>query len=486
MSESKIRITTSGMSIVPYEKKQCPHLENMTSMKDFGCKFRRIETTGFNLGDRFVTHHLPKFFLENYFGAYDIEYVPANKYTKIPKDINWDMSEDIELRSDQFSVVNSILQDIKHNRWFVHCPQGFGKTLVSIYIMTQFRVNTMVMCYSVEILKQWKKRISEDTNIDMSRVLIIDDSQILKNIIDDEFPVEKFNIFLATPTMINSIGKKISYDKMNLLFQKMNIGLKIYDEAHRNLGNMIKIDASTSVKYTLYLSGDFAQAGKYRTALFQRMFDDVIKVKPDMSESPNLKYTQAIVVEYNSHPSEMDIMQIQTRRGMSIWNFMDYQIQKGKLLEVIDWIIDHIISLKERDRRILLLTSKVDHCEYLYRHIKTRYDHHYVGIYHGEIDQDTMEDTKNNAQIIIATYSSFSTGIDTKNIKYVISSSASNRIEDSQASGRARPLPNGEDCFFWMLVDTGFEHLAQKEKERVDYLYQLKVKEVTRISYDLI
>lgn len=481
---SVVNITTSGMSIEPYKKKQCPALEKMTSMRDFACKFKRIETTGYILDDRFVTYHLSRFLIENYFPDYEVKFIPANPYEFILDENSFEIDTNIELRPDQIYVVNAILNDLKHSRWFIHCIQSFGKTLVSIYIMTQFKIKTLIMCYSTEILSQWQNRLYEDTNMNMDRILRLDEGNLITQILDDLYPVGDYDIFLATPKILTGYAKSHGWNKLNELFKKLKIGMKIYDEAHRNIANMIKIDALTSVKYTLYLSGDFAQASKYKTYLFHQMFADVVKIEPSEDYSDNMRYTQAVVVEYNTHPSELEKLQIHTRRGMSVWKYMKYQIEKGKLIEVLDYILDHIISLGEKDRRILVLTSMIEHCEYMYEHIKNRYAQYTVGLYHGNLDAVTQEDTKNNAQIIVATYSSFSTGMDTKYIKYVISTSASNRIEDNQASGRARKISDDEDVFFWMLIDKGFENIANKEEDRIAYLYKLKVKRVMKLEYE--
>lgn len=482
-SDKQIHITNTGTVIVPYKKRQSVSLERMTSMKDFGCKFKRIEVTGFNIDGLFLTHHLPKFLLDNDFPGYVVTYHPPMEAKKFPTDVRMEISEEYSLSDPQYLIVESILRDTKNSRWFVNCPQGFGKTLISTFIISQFRLNALIMCYSTAILRQWREKIYEYTNIPMERVLSLDSGALITSIIEDAFPIQNYNLFISTPKLITQYANKHGFDKIHKLFTKLGIGIKIYDEAHRDLANIIKIDALSSVANTLYLSGDFAQASKYKSKFFYQMFSGVRVVKPDQETLNDLRYTKAVIVEYNTHPSDLEVISVFGKRGLSIWDYMEYQIRKGTLIKVINWILDHITQLKESDRRILILTSMIEHCDLLYNLVSDRYNEYNVGKIHGDMSIEHNADVKNNAQIIVSTYNSFSTGMDTHNIKYVISTSVSNRVEDSQASGRARPLSDGEDCMFWMLVDTGFDRVVQKEQERIEYLKNVKVKDVTKISY---
>jgi len=483
-SNKVIYITNTGTVIHPYKKGQSKSLENLTSMRDLGCKFKKIEVNGFKENGMFLTYHIPQFLLKNEFPDYRIEFIEKNEFDRIPDEINFELKEIVILTQPQYQVVDTIIRDKLKCKWFINCPQGFGKTIVSIYLMTKFRCSTLIMCYSTNILSQWKDKIIDKSNIEPHRILLIDSSKIITAILDNDLPnMKEYKILICTPKILFAYAQKHGYEKINEMLKIMNIGLKIYDEAHRNIGNMVKIDALTSVQFTLYLSGDFAQASSYKTKLFRDIFANTRIVKPDESTLNDLRYTKAIVVEYNSNPSDIDRLNVMNRRGTDIWKYMEYQISKGTLLKVIYWILDNITKLKEVNRRTLILTSKIEHCEYLYEQVRDRYSTYFVGKIHGDRDDEDNNFVKENCQIIVATYQSFSTGMDTENIKYVISTSASNRVEDSQSSGRARPLGENEDCMFWMCVDVGFENQVEKEKKRIAYLREVKAKEVIKLTY---
>ena len=77
-----------------------------------------------------------------------------------------------------------------------------------------------------------------------------------------------------------------------------------------------------------------------------------------------------------------------------------------------------------------------------------------------------------------------STGVDVKNIGYVISTDLVDEIELHQGSSRIRP-PKGFNKEVWLfqLADYGFEFTGRKIKRTMDYLYKKKVKKINSVNY---
>ena len=86
--------------------------------------------------------------------------------------------------------------------------------------------------------------------------------------------------------------------------------------------------------------------------------------------------------------------------------------------------------------------------------------------------------------MIISTYQSFSTGIDVSLIKYVISCSICTKIQDNQSSGRARPLPDNSDAYYFIMSDMGFPYTKKKLGSRLAYLKETKIKDIVTIKAD--
>ena len=119
----------------------------------------------------------------------------------------------------------------------------------------------------------------------------------------------------------------------------------------------------------------------------------------------------------------------------------------------------------------------------MYELIKLNFSEYKVGRYYGDVSYGEKDRVKNDADIIVATYGSFSTGLDTHDIKYVISCDQCNKVQDNQAAGRARPLSDGTDAIYFMLVDYGFSYCKTKLRTRLQYLQETKSKDELPYRY---
>jgi len=482
-----IRYTTTGMIISPYTKGQSIYLEKLTSTYD-RVTHKWTPLTGYtieneDLGDSiFITHLNSKSFIQGIFPEYTIESEPKAKVKKIHQ--HFTLNADVTPTDVQYDIIQSILANDQMHQWFVYLSQGFGKTLLSIYLSSLFNVKTLIMCYSKDILKQWVASLKDRTTINLKRVLTIDSSKLLLVICNGSFPAEDYDVFLCTPGLITSFGKRYGYDKISQLMKTMGIGFKIFDEAHRNIANIIKINAYSNVDRTLYLSGDFAQSNPRKEVLYKRIFHNVPIIKPEEELMNTLKYTEAIVVEYDSEPSTQESMSVYTRRGFSSYNFMKYQFSTTIFFDTLDFIIGHINKSNTNNYKVLVLANLIDHVESLYDQLHAKYSDKYIlGKFHGELTDSEKDFAKTTATMIVASYQSFGTGLDVTDIKYVISTTACTKVDDNQASGRARPLSDGSNCFYFMMCDKGFAYVMKTLKFRLAYLEETKIKKITRIRY---
>lgn len=478
----QIRKGHTGIIIDPYKKGQCRMLEKMTSVYDY-VKRRYEPLTGYciNLGNRdvFVTHPMFDTFLHSQFSTYDLIQLKSSKSLRIEP---FQLNDDIIPTEIQHYVISEIMKS-KYHSWYVHLSQGMGKTLLSVYLISVFRRKTLIMCFRKKILNQWYATLKDKTDIDINRVLIIDSSKIFEKIIEGSFPVEKFDIFLCTPGIITSYAKRNSYENIDILMKKMGIGFKIYDEAHRDIKNMILINGFSNVDKTLYLSGDKKQSNDINTSRFQKMFQLTQFITPDKEITDKLKYIVGVVVNYNTYPSSIDEMSCYEKRGFSFFNCMKYEIENKRFYDALFYTFDHIMKSNQGKHRILILTHMVEHVDIIYENMCNRYNDKIIfGKFYSDIDDNEKDYVKMNADCIVATYLSFSTGLDAPNIRYVISTSPCSIIDDNQSSGRARPLPSGEDCFYFMLNDIGFEYNINKIEKRVSYLLETKLKKCIKIN----
>ena len=487
IDKNEVICTTTGVRITPYHQNQNAYFEAMHSVKEMINKnfYRRNPVTGFFLDsdECYITHLSDPFLLQKEFPDYEIVEKRASKALPLSTPVN--LNPDITPREVQYEIIQEVIRMENESQWFVYLSQGLGKTLLTVYLMTYFNVKTLVLCYNKDILTQWREVLIEKTNVNPKKILYLHTSLLLKRIIEGNFPVEEYDIFLATPKLLTSFANRNGFSHLHTLMVRMGIGFKVFDEAHRYITNIIKINAFTSVKRTIYLSGDFGQSNPNKERLYYKMFYKVPVIKPSIDLMNTLKFTVGIVMQYDSHPSEINQMAMYNKRGFSFYEYMKYQFNTEVFFDVLDYTLKMIQKTNQNQYKVLILVNLIDHVDQLYKQLLVDYGNSFqIGRYHSEVPEEEKEETKKHANMIVSTYQSFSTGIDVALIKYVISCSICTKIEDNQSSGRARPLPDGSDAYYFMFADVGFPYTKKKLGNRLQYLKETKIKAIQRIKYE--
>jgi hypothetical protein len=277
---------------------------------------------------------------------------------------------------------------------------------------------------------------------------------------------------------------------LNDVFNNAGIGVKFFDEAHRNVGNIVKINALTNVPRTYYLSADFGQADPERERLYLKMFGSTPIIRPTQEYAKSMQYTVAVLVKYNTHPSFNDVGTAFTKYGFNHNKFMEYELDQDNFYHAFANVVDSIErSNPDHKYKVLFLCTLIEHVNFLREWIAAYYEKFYpeahlnIVRYHSEMSNEEKEEALAQGQIIVSTYQSMGVGVDLKMIRHVVGLTPINSIEDNQAAGRARPLPDGSDCFYYIFVDEGFEYVRKKLPNRLDYLQKQKIKKIVSIKY---
>ena len=481
--------TKNGTIIKPYRKYQCRDLEYSTSIYD-KVYHKSKEMTGFfvsNFSDgeaAFITHYLTEDYIASHFNNYIIH----NKHQTNAADLTepFELNQDIKLTEIQGSISNMIINGIsKTSEWFVNLQTGAGKTVLGVYLSAYFHKKTMIVCFMKDILSQWKETYKTKTTIDADKIKSIDNSKWLQKVYENGYDEEDNSIYLISPSLITSYLNNNTWNMFTEVINDLGIGFIIFDEGHRNMSAMVKVNALTNIKYTLYLSADYAQGDYIKEKMYYDIFHNTKIIKPSEDEAKTLKHTKVIIVDYDSHPSVTESASIYNKYGFSAEFYMDYQIQKAKIFYILDNIIDTIKRSRKPEWKTLILLEHIKHIDRIYDHLISNNNDTdlIIGKYHSGMNEDDKTTTKEFANIIISTYKSFGTGIDLNNIKYVVSLNQCNKITANQAAGRSRALPDGSDSIFFMVTDTGFKYCRNKTKVVLKYLSEQKMKEAPFIYH---
>ena len=466
-----------GCLIYPYKKKQSYAIEKGTALFD-KVYHKWEEYVGFVLpydgNNAFMTYNRDYSDLAKMLPNYSIEKMPLINSRRMSTSLHLRNIENF--REAQTEIIGKI-EETKSNEniWFINLQTGQGKTVLATYLSTELNLKTWIMCFSDEILSQWYDTYCDKTDIDPNRIIRITGS-ICDKILAGEINPDDYDVFMCTPTLLDRFGNKRSnYKRIADLFNMCGIGFLIYDEAHRNVSNIVKLNAIMDIRYQVYLSADFGQGDYEKEMIYRQIFRNVPVLTPSKSLQVTMKYTKLVVVNYNTYPDVIEQQEPFNKYGYNPELYMKYQFKKGTILGAIKYTLNTILNA-DTNHRILILFTNIEHVDNVYQILQEYYPGLSIGRFHGSASAEEKEFAKHRAKIIVATYSSFSTGLDADNIKYVLSTNQCNKVMDNQSAGRARPLADGSDAMYFMFVDNGFSYCKRKLKIRLEYLTKTKAK----------
>ena len=153
----------------------------------------------------------------------------------------------------------------------INLTTGKGKTYVAIGTISILGIKSIIITFAKSILEQWKDCIMRYTTIKASEIFNIDGSGAIFRLLQkSEIVIKKYKIFLVTHSTIKSYGDTYGWDKVTELFEKIRVGLKIYDEAHTNFENMCMIDFYTTVYKSYYLTATPARSNTEENKIYQQ------------------------------------------------------------------------------------------------------------------------------------------------------------------------------------------------------------------------
>lgn len=465
--------TTTGTMISPYKSNLSPDFEKRYSIRRKNAKFA-VPYSGFYLTKEHVfvcpSDLSMDFLVGQYFPGYlPVMVPPTVAEACYPFQVNID-----ELRPQQVQFIEEAQMAIRngHRRIFCNMQTGFGKTLAMIYMLQFHQKKTVMITYMDRLINQWSEVFEERTDLPKERILTVKGSEMLEKMRKNPFKYHSYDIFLISHETLTSYAKKYGYPGISDLFASLGIGVKIYDEAHHSIRSMVAIDAYTSVEYTYYLTADYNQSSNSKAYKYRNIFKNV-PILP--TSNKGVRYVTCMSIIYNSHPPLRAIKSTEKKIGFSILDYMRYEYTQEIFYQSIEVILDKLRDSEkfQKDARILILTSYVDGLHQIYHRVKEKYEDSLGPVmeYYGDMEEEAKEDTKQHGRIIVATYGTFSVGLDVPNIQCVISCDQISRIQANQAAGRVRPSndPN-HYALFVMLYDFGFDYCVSSRKRVIDYL----------------
>ena len=281
-------------------------------------------------------------------------------------------------------------------------PCGYGKTTVSLAISAKVGLRTMIMVHKEFLANQWEERIKQFCpGATIGRV------QQNRKEVDCDFVI----------AMLQSLSQK-DYT----LEDFEGIGLLIVDEAHHICARVFSQSLfRLCPKYTLGLSATPERKDGLTKVLHWFMGPTFFALE---RENQGDVYVNRIEYSDESFKRSPPLNRIgKVSLAEMITTLTENEKRNAMLLKLVASI--------SRDRNVLILTDRRNHCFYLLKSLKIRGID--VGLYIGGMKEQELKESE-KCQVIVGTYSQAHEGLDIPKLDTLVLASPKSDIK--QAVGR--------------------------------------------------
>lgn len=330
------------------------------------------------------TFGLPDKYLPSYFG----------------QDTNKKLTFTGELRPHQLEAYDVLFKSCQNeNRGGVfHVGTGVGKTVMSIKLIAEMSVKTLVIVNKIPLMQQWEKEISQF--IPSAKIGFI---QGQKNI-----DIHGKDVVIA---MLQSLAKIDYPDK---LFEDFK--MVIVDETH-NISSKVfsRIFFKICCPYMIGLSATPERADGLSYVFKWHMGDIIYQTKiENKGLNPIIHLVKIQSSEFKEHRL---VNRFTGQEQIQFTTMLSDLIQIPNRNHLIVHMIHNCIKEK---RRILVLSDRRQHLQDLYRLLSDNTDCSFTfGLFLGQMKIKDLEQSK-KADVILATYKAFGEGVSEKDLDTLI------------------------------------------------------------------
>ena len=343
--------------------------------------------------------YLPRHFGERYFGA--------PKEYKIPEGDDIDLVFNGSLRDYQVPVVEKFLDESVTSKGggLLELPCAFGKTSLSLYLLTQLRKKTIVIVHKEFLLNQWVERIQQ----------FVPDARIGR-IQGQTIDIENKDIVLC---MLQSLSMK-EYDSK--IFD--SFGFTIIDECHHISSEVFSRALFKLVtKYMLGLSATMNRKDG-TTKVFKMFLGEVVY------KAVRNKDEQVVVrgITYKTNDDEFNEVTTDFRGNVAYSTMISKLCSFSHRTEFIIRVIQDMV--KENPQvQIMVIAHNKNVLNYIHDAIEHRKIAS-VGYYVGGMKEAQLKNSEDK-QVVIATFAMASEGLDIKTLNALIMVSPKTDIEQT-------------------------------------------------------
>lgn len=336
-----------------------------------------------------------------------------------------------------------------YSQYLVALSPGVGKTYVTTAYLAITGLKAMVISYNLS--DQWMERIGQYTDILPQEIYNIQGAPTINSLMKKTpEQLSKYKVFLATHDTLKSLMDR-EPDGVQKLFEHLGIGVKVFDEAHKQFESMCLIDYATDTYKTIYLTATPVRNDSQENNIYVTYFKNVPKISLFDDTDKHVKY---LAMKFSSNPTLKDMDLCTSAYGFNRNSYANYVVQKPEFYQMLFIILD---TIKKMPGKKLMYLASNDAIKIVYDWIQNNYAlwyyHGKVGIY-TSINKNKQEALKQ--ELILTTSGSAGEGLDVPGLICGINLADPTKSEPLNRQRFERVRARG---YFIDVVDEGFRQL---------------------------
>jgi len=391
-----------------------------------------LENPNFQSSDPFPVFRLSKtkIYIPRYYGFN--KFGIAKKNT-IPIGDCIDLNFEGTIREIQQQTIDATLINYeKYGGGLISLDTGLGKTVVALKLISLTKLKTLILVHAEFLLDQWIERIKQFLP-----------SASIGIIRQDQCQIENVDIIVG---MIQTIVKR-EYSKDTF----KSIGKLVIDECHHISSRTFNtIFFKIQTKYMLGLSATPERKDGLSKVIYWFLGPQIITIKRETG-IPSVKFVYTDISEYLEKFNKIG----KINNPLMI---TELTLKKNRNELILNVINEYLL----KDRKILVLTDRRDHCEYFLTNLPAGV----AGIYLGGMKAKDRAESITRS-VIIGTYQASGEGFDVPELDTLILATPKSDVE--QAIGRILRQKNKNEPVIIDIVDSFSIFKGQYYKRRKFY-----------------
>lgn len=474
----KINVYRTHIEILPYTKGDNFELEKSHSIYDYITHSYIPTTYYYDTPILYLPRGENLNVLENEFKRSELSIIntsdPISYFNQV--DLLYDPRDDLQkVAVDFLTCQGNYTGASRYNQYTLNMETDAGKTYCMINAICKFHMKSIIFTHISAVKDQWIDGFHKFTTFEKERIINIDSSEKLEAIYRGEIVGD---IYITQHRTIMAYASTHGWISVRELFIRMEVGIKVFDEAHKFFNNILMLDFFTNTKKTYYITATFEKSDYRQQILFKKAFSNVLQFDgSDVGEKR--KHTIYIPVTFQSYPSDSDrIRMCKSQYKFSIFEYTDYSVMRDKT--IIKVLLEWIKKVQNLRGKILVTVAKKEACELISMVINEDKEINKHADYIHSSRKKAEVDEARNADIIIATIAGLGTGINIDGLRVVINLEPfTSKPNCKQLKGRLREFSPEDDTFLIELVDMGVPEVYDMYTKRERY-YKKLVKEIRK------